>query len=68
MYDFGVFIEVAPDVKEKQVLEQNIQDFKLERVGLEDAIAIRSVVNTKLANQMLFLERKKYQEELIRAS
>ena len=66
IYDFGIFIEVAPDEAEKQLLEQNIQvSLAQKELRLEDAIAIRSVNNTKLANQMLVLRRKKYQEELM---
>jgi len=66
LYDFGIFIEVAPDEAEKQLLEQNIQvSLAQKELRLEDAIAIRSVNNTKLANQMLILRRKKYQEELM---
>jgi len=66
IHDFGIFIEVAPDAQEKQLLEQNIQvSLAQKELRLEDAIAIRSVINTKLANQMLILRRKKYQEELM---
>mgnify|MGYP003147139741 FL=1 len=66
IHDFGIFIEVAPDAQEKQLLEQNIQvSLAQKELRLEDAIAIRSVINTKLANQMLVLRRKKYQEELM---
>jgi len=65
LYDFGIFIEVAPDESEKQLLEQNIQmSLAQKELRLEDAISIRSVVNNKLANQMLVLRRKKYQEEV----
>jgi len=63
IYDFGVFIEVAPDEEEKAQLEQNIQ-MALSKgdIYLEDAIDIRELKNIKLANQLLKLKRKTKQE------
>ena len=63
IYDFGIFIEVTPDVEEKAQLEANIQ-MALSKgdINLEDAIDIREVRNLKLANQILKLKRKKKQE------
>ena len=63
IYDFGIFIEVAPDEEEKAMLEQNIQ-MALSRgdIYLEDAIDIRELKNIKLANQLLKLKRKAKQE------
>ena len=63
IYDFGVFIEVAPDEEEKAQLEQNIQ-MALSRgdIYLEDAIDIRELKNIKLANQLLKLKRKTKQD------
>jgi hypothetical protein len=63
IYDFGIFIEVAPDEEEKQQLEQNIQ-IALSKgdINLEDAIDIREIKNLKLANQLLKLKRKAKQE------
>jgi len=64
MFDFGIFLEVAPDEQEKSMLEQNIQTSLAQKeLRLEDAIAIRSIKNIKAANQMLIIRRKKYQEE-----
>src|SRR5210317_1842772 len=59
IYDFGIFIEVAPDEEQKAMLEQNIQ-MALSRndINLEDAIDIREVKNLKVANQLLKLKRK----------
>ena len=64
IYDFGVFIEVAPDEEEKRQLEANIQ-MALSKgdIYLEDAIDIRELKNIKLANQLLKLKRKKKQEQ-----
>ena len=59
IYDFGIFIEVAPDEEQKAMLEQNIQ-MALSKGGidLEDAIDIREIRNIKLANQLLKAKRK----------
>jgi len=63
IYDFGIFIEVAPDEEEKQQLEQNIQvALSKGDINLEDAIDIREIKNLKLANQLLKLKRKAKQE------
>ena len=63
IYDFGIFIEVAPDEEEKAMLEQNIQ-MALSRndINLEDAIDIREIKNLKVANQLLKLKRKSKME------
>ena len=63
LYDFGIFIELAPDEEEKQMLENNIQ-IALSKglIDLEDAIDIRNIKNVKLANEMLKVRRKKKQE------
>jgi hypothetical protein len=63
IYDFGIFIEVTPDLEEKAQLEANVQ-MALSKgdINLEDAIDIREVRNIKLANQILKLKRKKKQE------
>ena len=62
IYDFGIFIEVAPDEEQKAMLEQNIQ-MALSKGGidLEDAIDIREIRNIKLANQLLKAKRKSKQ-------
>ena len=60
LYDFGIFIELAPDEEEKQLLENNIQvALSREGIDLEDAIDIRDIRNVKLANQVLKIRRKK---------
>ena len=64
IYDFGIFIEVAPDEEQRQQLEQNIQmALSKQDINLEDAIDIRELKNLKLANQLLKLKRKQKQEE-----
>lgn len=64
IYDFGIFIEVAPDAEEKAQLEANIQmALSRDSIYLEDAIDIREMRNLKLANQLLKLKRKKKDEQ-----
>tara|TARA_Y100001938_G_scaffold142852_1_gene214759 strand:+ start:1 stop:1026 length:1026 start_codon:yes stop_codon:yes gene_type:complete len=75
LYDFGIFIELAPDEEEKQLLENNIQiAIQKDGIDLEDAIDIREIKSIKLANQVLKIRRKKkierdqqMQQENIRA-
>ena len=60
LYDFGIFIELAPDEEEKQLLENNIQvALSKENIELEDAIDIREIKNVRLANQLLKIRRGK---------
>ena len=63
IYDFGIFIEVAPDEEQRAQLEQNIQ-MALSKgdINLEDAIDIREIKNIKLANQLLKAKRKAKQD------
>ena len=58
IYDFGIFIEIAPDEEQKAMLEQNI-NMALSKgdINLEDAIDIREIRNLKLANQLLKMKR-----------
>ena len=64
MADYGIMIEPLPDDEQKALLEQNIQmSLQQQQLRLEDAILIRNIYNVKLANQMLMLRRKKYNEE-----
>lgn len=62
--DFAIFIDVAPDAEEENILETNIQK-ALDRgnIDIEDAIDIREVSNVKLANQLLKLKRRKKEEK-----
>ena len=60
LHDFGIFIELAPDEEEKQMLENNIQAALAKNsIELEDAIDVREIKNIKLANQLLKIRRKK---------
>ena len=64
IYDFGVFIELAPDEEQKAMLEQNIQmALSKQDINLEDAIDLREIKNIKLANQLLKVKRKSKQEQ-----
>ena len=60
LYDFAIFLELAPDEEEKQMLENNIQTaLSAQLIDLEDAIDIREIKNIKLANQVLKVRRRK---------
>ena len=64
LHDFGIFIELAPDEEEKAMLENNIQAaIAKNNIELEDAIDIREIKNTKLANQLLKARRKRKLEQ-----
>lgn len=65
LHDFGIFIEVAPDMEERAQLEANIQ-MALSKgdINLEDAIDIREIKNIKMANQLLKVKRKKNFEQM----
>ena len=63
LYDFGIFLQLAPDEEEKAVLENNIQQALAQKsIDLEDAIDLREVNNIKVANQLLKIRRKKRME------
>jgi hypothetical protein len=63
LHDFGIFLELAPDEEEKQLLENNIQvALQRDQINLEDAIDIREVKNLKLANELLKLRRRKKEQ------
>lgn len=64
--EFGLKIEALPDEEEKMMMEQNIQQSLADgSLRLEDAMTVRRQMklNVKLAEQLLILRRKKYQEE-----
>jgi hypothetical protein len=63
IYDFGIFIEIAPDEEQRAQLESNIQ-IALSKgdINLEDAIDIREIKNLKLANQLLKVKRVNKQD------
>jgi len=69
LYDFGIFLELEPDEEEKAMIEQNIQmALQQNQIFLEDAIDIRNVKNTALANQVLKFRRKQKQKQDQQAS
>ena len=64
LHDFGIFLELEPDEEEKQLLEANIQAaLAKDSIHLEDAIDIRNIKNTKLANQLLKYRRIRKQQQ-----
>ena len=63
LHDFGIFLDLEPDVEEKNILDTNIQmALSQQSIFLEDAIDIRQVRNIKLANQLLKFRRVKKQQ------
>jgi hypothetical protein len=59
IHDFGIFLQLAPDEEEKQLLENNIQmAMNQKQIELEDAIDVREIKNLKLANQLLKRKQK----------
>ena len=59
LYDFGIFLELAPDDEQRAVLENNIQmALSQKNIDLEDAIDIREIRNINLANKLLKIRRK----------
>jgi hypothetical protein len=65
LHDFGIFLEMEPEQEEKALLEQNVQmALQTGAIALSDAIDIREIKNTKLANQFLKLrQRQKIERE-----
>ncbi len=64
LYDFGLFLELEPDDEEKAMIEQNIQmALQQNQIFLEDAIDIREIKNTSLANQVLKYRRIQKQQQ-----
>ena len=60
LHDFGIFLELEPDEEEKARFENNIQAAIAQQgIDLEDAIDLRQIKNTKLANQLLKIKRRK---------
>src|SRR3990167_1705595 len=62
--DLGIFVEAKIEGDERMLLEQNIQmEITQKTLGTEDAIMIRSILNTKQANRYLIYRKKKRMEE-----
>ena len=64
LYDFGLFLNLEPDDEERAMIEQNIQmALQQDQIFLEDAIDIREIKNTSLANQVLKYRRIQKQKQ-----
>ena len=64
LYDFGLFLDLEPDEEERAMIEQNIQmALQQNQIYLEDAIDIREIRNTSLANQVLKYRRIQKQKQ-----
>jgi len=65
LHDFGIYIQLEPEEEEKALLEQNIQmALQTGAIALSDAIDIREIKNSKLANQFIKLRQtQKLQRE-----
>jgi len=64
LYDFGIYLQLEPDDEEKAQLEQNIQvALQSGQIYLEDAIDIREIKNSTLANQVLKYRRIQKQQQ-----
>lgn len=64
LHDLGINITLKPDAQEKQYLEANIaQALSKDLITLDDAIDIRNIGNTKLANELLKTRRIRRQKE-----
>ena len=58
IHDFGIYIQLEPEEEEKALLEQNIQmALQTGAIQLSDAIDIREIKNSKLANQFIKLRQ-----------
>jgi len=69
LYEFGISIEAAPDERERQQLEFDMRSaIDQKELRPEDASMIRSIKNTKLANQYMLQRRKKYMQEQAEAA
>ena len=65
LHDLGVNITLKPDGQDRQMLEANInQALARELITLDDAIDIRDISNTKLANQLIKIRRVKREEKI----
>lgn len=62
--DFAIFLDLEPDIEERQRLEQDIQiEIQNGNLGVEDKIDILSIGNIKYANEILKIRKRKYIEQ-----
>ena len=65
LHDFGIHIELKPDIEERQYLEANINNaLSKNLIKLEDAIDIRNISSIKVANQVLKIRTSKREKEI----
>lgn len=63
LQSFGIFIEVEPDIEERNSLQTKIEiALKEKSIELEDAIEIEQIGNIKLALEMLKLKKRRRDE------
>ena len=63
LHDFGISLELEPEEEEKAKLEQNVQmALQTQAISLSDAIDIREIKNTKLANKYIKLRQQQKQQ------
>lgn len=64
LHDLGILIQLKPDAQEKQFLEGNINAaLSKDSITLDDAIDVRNIPNTKLANELLKTRRARREKE-----
>ena len=64
LHDLGITIVLKPDTEERQYLEQNVQvALQQQLITLDDAIDIRNIGNTKLANELIKTRRVRREKE-----
>lgn len=64
LHDLGINIQLKPDGRDRQMLEENIsQALKQQLITLDDAIDIRDISNIKLANSLIKIRRIKREKE-----
>jgi len=66
LHEFGISIDVTTDERERENLELDLRAaIEAKDLRPEDAMVIRSIKNTKLANQyMLLMRRKRMKEQM----
>jgi len=65
LHDFGIYLQLEPEEEDLAKLEQNVQmALQTQAISLSDAIDIREIKNTKLANKYIKLrQQQKLQRE-----
>lgn len=66
LHDLGITISLKPDAEERQYLEQNINmALSKDLITLDDAIDIRNIGDTKLANELIKTRRVRRAKEKV---